>query len=318
MKHSLDLALLGLTAVGFGASLFVGTAIVTRAGARASGVRTVGFSGGEYVAPVALIAPPAGRPWHRPEFPRGRGKWIFDLFTPPLVRRDPHQGAIVTELPRFEVTATPVAHARLPLELVAVRPRPYRFRLAGFAGSAERPVVTLENTATGETLLLRSGAIDPVHGLEARRLEVRRTRALAAGAAEPGGEVATAVLFDRRENREIVLQSAGPAPDGGLVGVFRHSEDGTLDERSAGETLSLAGTVYTVERLALDPPSAELVGPEPGSGRNILHVAGTAPPNWSAVPDRILVAPPNAAESSDEPRASRAPPLRAGPDGGDP
>jgi len=321
MKHPLDLALLGLTTVGFGVSLFVGMEAVARASARASGVRTVAFSGGEY-SPPAVLAPPAnGRAWQRPEFPRARGKWIFDLFTPPLIRLDPVRGALVTAPPRLEVVAARVANIQLPLELVAVRPRLYRFRLAGFAGSAERPVVTLEDPATGETFLLRSGTIDEAHGLEARRFTVRRipVATAAAGGAGVGEEVATAVLFDLREHREVILSSAGPAPGGDLIGVFRSGEDAVVQERVAGETLIVAGATYTVDRLSLEPPSAELAGADTGNARAVLRlVPAAAAPGSTGPPGRVSSAPPNTAESSDEPRASDAPLLRAGPDGGDP
>ena len=319
MKQPLDWALLGLAVVGFGVSLLVSTEIVTRAGTRASSVRTVAFSGGDYSAPEMPPPPADGQQWRRPEFPRTRGKWIFDLFTPPLVRWETGRGAFVVATPRLEAEPNRVTEWQVPLELIAVRRRPDRFRLAGFAGTVDRPVVMLEDSATGQTFLLRSGATDDAHGLEMRRLTVRRIREGAMGGAGVAPEVATVVVFDRREDREVVLTSAGLAPGGSLIGVFRLVERGAIEERAAGEALTAAGSTYVITDLSLDPPAAELAAEDSKKAHSVLRLVPAARlPGPEASPGPSSPAPPNPAESSDEPSASLAPSVRAGPDGGDP
>jgi hypothetical protein len=319
MKHPLDWALLGLAVAGFGVSLLVSTDIVTRAGTRASSLRTVAFSGGDYSAPEMPPPPADGQQWRRPEFPRTRGKWIFDLFTPPLVRWETGRGAVVMAAPRLEAEPNRGADCQVPLELIAVRRRPDRFRLAGFAGTVDRPVVMLEDSATGQTILLRSGATDDALGLEVRRLTVRRIQEGTIGGADLAPEVATAVVFDRRENREVVLTSAGLVPGGDLIGVFRLAESGTIEERSAGESLTAAGSAYVVKNLSLDPPAAELAAEDSKKEHTVLRLVPAARlPGPEASPGPSFPAPPNPAESSDEPSASLPPSVRAGPDGGDP
>ena len=319
MKHPLDWALLGLAVAGFGVSLLVSTEIVTRAGTHASSVRTVAFPAGDYSAPEMPPPPMDEHQWRRPEFPRTRGKWIFDLFTPPLVRRETGRGAVVMAAPRLEAEPNREVDCQVPLELIAVRRRPDRFRLAGFAGTVDRPVVMLEDSATGQTILLRSGATDDAHGLEVRRLTVRRIQEGAMGGADLAPEVAMAVVFDRRENREVVLTSAGLVPGGDLIGVFRLAESGAIEERSAGESLTAAGSTYVVKDLSLDPPAAELAAEDPRKAHSVLRLASVAwLPGPEVSPGPSSPAPPNPAESSDEPSASLAPSVRAGPDGGDP
>jgi hypothetical protein len=279
--------------------LLASAALVLLASAVAFGVlawRTTGATGGP-VASVALSDAPytptaSDAPavktdlWSQP-VAQSRGRdWIYDTFTPPEIfynARSKH----------FTVKPPLGASEELPeepygVELVNVRPEPFRLQLIGYVGGEGDWRGTFQNVATGEVFLAAAGRRVPNLALSIKALEVRPVDITLPQSMTTRQRVATAVIHDERSKRDVTLTHRTRQFTGGLSAFVAATGASATREVREGETFKLGAASYRVEKITLAPPSIDLTKEAPSL----------------AQPDRRTLSP----RESDDPAAPSDPP----------
>jgi len=152
-----------------------------------------------------VVEPPASArgEWIPPTAQSRGPDWIFEVFTPPEIFHDSTSARFTVQRP-----ATPAEGLLEPetgVQLLAVRPEPFRLGLLGHLGKAGEVRAVFGNRLTGEVFLAGDGARLESQGVEITRIEV------SIGPLEEGedtgarGRRATAVIWDLASGREVRL-----------------------------------------------------------------------------------------------------------------
>jgi hypothetical protein len=199
----------------------------------------------------AAIAPP--NEWTGPA-PQQRGRgWIYELFAPPAIFRDRRSHALAA-VPAEEAATEGSEAPPSDLQLLQVRKRPFRLRLAGFAGEPNDLRGIFADTKTGKTVIGRAGDRLAGHGVRLQQLSLERADPGAKGALEP---MATAAVVDEETDEDIVLSTRGPSPAGAALGLFGSRKNPAWRrELKEGESVTSEGARYRVERIEMEPPLA--------------------------------------------------------------
>ena len=194
---------------------------------------------------------------------RGRG-WIYDVFTPPSLYYDP-RARLLSALPAAEAARADPAEAAPDLELLTVRRGPFRLQLVGYAGGADDRRGIFANINTGETVIGREGERLSGQGLTVKSLSLKRPGAATDGSAETGDPVATAIVTDESTDEEMVLTNREQCRAGAPVGLFTSRKaPGFRRELREGESITVNGVNYCIERIDLQPPQIVVVYVGPG------------------------------------------------------
>lgn len=197
----------------------------------------VEFSGMRYELPGLRSPESTTAVW--PEAPaqsRGDG-WVYEVFTPPVVCYDPLTRALTVASPLHP----PGAGTPFDLELLEVKPEPYRLQLVGYVGEPGGYLAAFVSSSLPETLFARAGSRLERLGLTLQCFEVKKS-------------VARAVLLDENTGAEVVLDSrTRKLTDLPLAGFKRPglAQPCVLHE---GDTLTDDTSSYRIERIQLDPP----------------------------------------------------------------
>jgi hypothetical protein len=219
------------------------------------------FSGSAYEP--AFAAPPASRheTWDAPAAqPRGR-EWVYEVFTPPEIFY--HAAAR-----RF--TVTPPAGAEdgalaepFGLELVAVKPEPFRLQLIGYVGGEGNWRGTFENALTGEVFLAGAGRRVPELALTILSLEVGAQPVALPDSMTTRQRVATAVVRDERTGREVRLTHRERRLAETMSALVAPAGESPTREVRAGETVPLGAALFRIDRIQLSPPSIDVTKQSP-------------------------------------------------------
>lgn len=189
---------------------------------------------------------------------QSRGEnWVFDLFTPPVIYYDPTNLAFAVTPPSIRVEAKEDGQwATFGVELLEVRPRPYRLQLVGYAGEPGNYVAYFEHARTGELLLAREGAELPEAG--ARVLEIRiRQETTAAGESMPVVEnVGVARIEDLATGDEVLLTNRETKMFADLEARVRVAATGAVHVVKEGARIELENSSYVIAGLSESPPEA--------------------------------------------------------------
>ena len=187
--------------------------------------------------------------------------WIYDAFTPPEIFYNARSKHFTVKPPLAGNDDTP--EEPFGLELVAVRPEPFRLQLIGYVGGEGDWRGTFENVATGEVFLAAAGRRVPNLALTIKSLEVRAEPITIADSMTTRQRVATAIVRDERIGRDVTLTHRERQFTGGLSAfVAAPGETATREVRS-GETFKLGDATYHVEKILLAPPSVEITKESP-------------------------------------------------------
>ncbi len=215
--------------------------------------------------------PPGLLEWTPPVAqPRGAG-WVFELFTPPAIRRDPVTGNLTLVLP--------VGEAPDGLELLAVHRDLFRLQLAGYFGPPDKRTATFVCPGRPGTILAHAGTRLQQLGLVFRRFEIMPS---AAPAGDPSN--AGAVLLDEKTGTEIMLGCGLPALTDTLVAVLRVGPAGAKSlELREGDAFCAMRCGYRVERISLDPSEIAVIKTDPGPAPPMRCVLRNKTTNHGAV-----------------------------------
>ena len=210
---------------------------------------------------AALIKPCR---WTEPAAQRRGHGWVYDVFTPPSLYYDP-RARVLSAMPATEAAQADPAEAAPDLELLAVRRGPFRLQLVGYAGGADDRRGIFANIDTGETVIGREGERLSGQGLTVKSLSLKFPVAGSAGSAGTGDPVATAIVTDESTDEEMVLTNREQCLSGAPVGLFMSRKTpGLRRELREGESLTVNGVNYCIERIELQPPQVVVVSTGPG------------------------------------------------------
>jgi hypothetical protein len=225
--------------------------------------------------------------WNPPP-PQSRGRdWVYDTFTPPEIFYNARSRQFTVKPPDGFLDDEP---ADFGIELVAVRPEPFRLQLIGYVGGDGNWRGTFENLLSGEVFLAGAGRRVPELALEIRSLDVRAQPVALAESMTTQQRVATAVVFDERAGREVTLTHRERRFTDQLSALVAATGATGTREVRAGEGAKFGDAVYRIEKIQLTPPSVEVTKEASGAAqperrtlvpRETESVEGAPPPAGS-------------------------------------
>jgi hypothetical protein len=199
--------------------------------------------------------------WPKPVEQNAGNGWLYEVFTPPIVYYNTKTRSFAVE-PAHGSTggATPFS-----LELIGVKPEPFRLQLAGYFGGPGDYVAAFVEPDRSDILLAREGRRFENLGLTLKSLTVGKVT-VETGEVWPVYDVAAiAVLHDETTGQEVALDSRNRQLTGRFLAVVRlQPGDDDVHELREGETISEGGSIYRVDRIRLDPPEVAVVRQSPG------------------------------------------------------
>lgn len=149
------------------------------------------------------------------------------------------------------------------IELVTVKPEPFRLQLAGYFGGSGDYVGVFVAPGTAGSFLARVGHRFENLDLTLESFAVKKVPVDHDGAWPVVEVVAFAGLRDERSGSDVMLDDRARKMTGALLAVF-HLASG-LRELHQGDTLALEAAVYRLEHIQLSPPEVVLVRESPDS-----------------------------------------------------
>ena len=196
-----------------------------------------------------------------PSQTRGRD-WVYETFTPPEIfynARSKH----FTVKPPASVTDEVAVEEAFGVELVVVRPEPFRLQLIGYVGVPGSERGTFENVTSGEVFLAGAGHRLPKLGLTIRSFTVRAIDVKIPDSMTTRQRVASAVVLDEKTGREVTLTHRERHFTGGLAAFVAPTGESATREVRAGESFTLGTATYRVDSIKLSPPTVEIIKEAP-------------------------------------------------------
>jgi hypothetical protein len=204
--------------------------------------------------------------WEPPRAQSRGTDWTYDLFTPPEIHFDPRTRQFAVAAPGDPTGS----HKQEPgLQLVAVRREPYQLQLVGYVGSEGHYLGAIQDLRTSEVMLAGAGKQLAGKGATIEGISVRATDGTPDGAFRP--RTATAIVRDVRTNAltELTLGELCCTDELRAVLATREDDEETVGEYRTGEELESAERTYTIARLQIEPPAAELTSGSTSSTQRV-------------------------------------------------
>jgi hypothetical protein len=213
-------------------------------------------------------APTVGEPpvvktdiWNQP-VAQSRGRdWVYDTFTPPEIFYNARSKHFTVKPPLGASDDAP--EEPFGLELVSVRPEPFRLQLIGYAGGEGDWRGTFENLVSGEVFLAAAGRRVPNLALSIKRLDVQPVEIKIPESMTTRQRVATAVVHDERSGRDVTLTHRERHFTGGFSAFVAAPGDSATRELREGETFNVGDASYRIEKIQLAPPGVEVTKESP-------------------------------------------------------
>jgi hypothetical protein len=191
---------------------------------------------------------------------RGRD-WIYDTFTPPEIFYNARSKHFTVKPPL--AAGDEGLEEPFGIELVSVRPEPFRLQLIGFFGEGASARGTFENVQDGEVFLGTAGRRVPKLSLTIKSFEVQTVDVTIPQSMTTRQRVATAVVTDEKNGRDMILTHRERRFTGGISAFLAQPGQTTTRELRAGESFKIGDATYRVEKVLLAPPSVEIVKEAP-------------------------------------------------------
>lgn len=215
-----------------------------------------------YAARIESAETPKPETWNAPSAQSRGREWIFDTFTPPEIFYN-SKSRQFTVKPPAAFTEGMEPEEAFGLELVAVRPEPFRLQLIGYVGQEGNWRGTFQNVASGEVFLARSGAPVAKLGLAIESFDVVAQPVALAPGVNSRQRVATAVVRDDRTGQRTTLTHRERALSGTINALVAAEGQSATREVRQGDVFKSGEATYRVERVQLTPPQVELVKESP-------------------------------------------------------
>jgi len=251
------LYLVASAALALASAAVCGTFIWRHASAPEVVLAKVELSDAPYAATVADAAIVKTDTWTPPSSQTRGRDWIYDTFTPPEIfynARSKH----FTVKPPAALTEDGLLEEAFGVELVTVRPEPFRLQLIGYVGGEGTWRGTFEMVSTGEVFLGGAGRAVPKLGLTIKSLEVRTVDIKIPESMTTRQRVATAVVRDDKTGRDVTLTHRERYFTGGLSAFVAATGDEATREVRAGDSFVLGEVTYRIGKILLSPASIEI------------------------------------------------------------
>jgi hypothetical protein len=195
---------------------------------------------------------PATRPviqaiasWEPPVAQSAGAAWIFEVFGPPTIHRDPNTG-------EFTAGISSTIHGDRPsseVTLLAIHAAPYRVQLQGCFSQPDGQVVAFAAESTREIWFARPGERWAAQGVVLEQLD-------------PAGFV-RATLRDERTGQQVILVAGEKALTDELLATLWLANNSTTRTLREGDAWVEGEVTYHVDRLSLNPAMAAIVRIDP-------------------------------------------------------
>ncbi|MDP3069027.1 MAG: hypothetical protein Q8N18_02005 [Opitutaceae bacterium] len=191
---------------------------------------------------------------------RGR-EWIYDTFTPPEIFYNTRSRQFTVKPPSSLVDDDQLEV--FGVELVSVKPEPFRLQLIGYSGGEGTWRGTFVNVPTGEVIVAGSGHRVAKLGLVIKSLEVA-AQAVRIGESMPVRQtVATAVILDEKTRRETTITNRERVFTGTVFAFVALPGSTATREVRAGDSFLVGDATFRVEKVETSPPSIEIAKEAP-------------------------------------------------------
>jgi hypothetical protein len=205
------------------------------------------------VVKSAVWSPPAA-------LARGRD-WLYDVFTPPEIFYNPRTR-------QFSVSAASVGGSDQPdepfgLELISVRPEPFRLQLIGYVGGEGDARGIFENRVSGEIFLASAGHRVGDLGLSVRRFSVRSEEISIPESMGFKQRVGTAVVADARAGRDVILTQRERRMTGNVFAFVAVEGESAPREVRPGDSFKVGTAAYRIEQINAELATIDVVKTSP-------------------------------------------------------
>lgn len=263
---SSDKLLIGLAAATALASAAVfGSLAWRQASAPPPAVEQVELSGQPYRAVVAEPAPVQMEAWAAPTAQSRGREWIYDAFTPPEIYYNARTKQFTVRPPSS--LSDEESEEAYGIELIAVRPEPFRLQLIGYVGEEGKWRGMFENLLTGEVILAGEGRQLPKLAVSIKSLEVQPQPIAIPQSMTTRQRVATAVVHDERIRQDVTLTHRERKFTGTVTAFMAVAGQKGTREVRPGDEFPIGRATFRVHRIQLNPPAVEISKEKPGSAQ---------------------------------------------------
>ena len=212
--------------------------------------------------PTSPDAPPIKtETWDQPGA-QSRGRdWVYDAFTPPEIFYNARSKQFTVKPPSSLLDEDAVE--AFGVELVAVRPEPFRLQLIGYVGGEGHWRGTFQNVLSGEVFLAAAGRRVPNLALTIKLLEVKLQPVALAESMTTKQRVATAVVRDEKAGRDITLTHRERHFTGTVFAFVAETGESAAREVRTGDAFKLGEATFHIDKIETTPPSIEVTKEAP-------------------------------------------------------
>lgn len=216
----------------------------------------------EAYTPRAPDAPPVKtETWNAPGAQKRGREWIYDAFTPPEIFYNARSKQFTVKPPSSLVDEE--AQEGFGLELVAVRPEPFRLQLIGYVGGEGNWRGTFQNVVSGQVFLGVAGMRVPTLNLTIKSLDVSPQPIRMGESMTTRQRVATAVIHDEKANRDVTLTHRERQFTGTVFAFVALPGQTATREVRAGDMFTIGEATYRIEKVETAPASVEITKESP-------------------------------------------------------
>lgn len=232
--------------------------------------------------PGAPDAPPIKtETWSAPTAQTRGRDWIYDAFTPPEIFYNASSKQFTVKPPSSLLDEDQLES--FGLELIAVRPEPFRLQLIGYAGSDANAKGMFQDIRSGKLELAGAGRRFPALALTIKSFEINQQAIRSGESMATRQRVATAVVRDEKAGRDVTLTHRERVFTGTLFAFVAAPGESAAREVRTGDTFKLGDATYRIEKIETTPPTVEVTKESPSltqPDRRIL------PPREGEEPER--------------------------------
>jgi len=287
--HPRDKLLIGAAfAVALISAAGFGYLAIRQPGADSVPIARVELSNAPYEAKAPDAPPVKTETWGNPTSQKRGREWIYDTFTPPEIFYNARSKQFTVKPPSSLLDDEAVE--AFGVELVAVRPEPFRLQLIGYVGGEGNWRGTFQNVLSGEVFLASAGRRVPNLNVTIKSLEVKAQPIRMGESMSTMQRVATAVIVDEKAGREITLTHRERHFTGTVFAFVAPSGSSATREVRSGDMFKLDDATFRIGQIQTTPPTVEIEKESP-----------TLPQ-----PDRRVLTP-RESDAVDGPETERAP-----------
>ncbi|MCB1121962.1 MAG: hypothetical protein KJT03_10460 [Verrucomicrobiae bacterium] len=190
--------------------------------------------------------------WSQPVAQDG-SRWIFDVFTPPVIYYDESTGTF-TVTPPFPDSAP--RDEGFEVVFLGLQRIPYRFQLVSYAGKRGNYVLTLENRETGRDVFASPG--ETLEDFRLKVIDFTEKREVARSSTEGTTEafdlVGEVTVLDEKSGKQYVLRLNSVTFLENPAAIFT-TPSGVRMELQVGESWESKTAVYTLKSVQIDTGS---------------------------------------------------------------